>query len=231
MISLLQEWRAWIGVALISGCFSLPIAFEKLSKECRYLVFFNPYISFAFWLWLIINLALPAVLVWVLYSFSTKPEINMGLFTQSITFGLVFTALVNAYVDTGFFGVDIKALYEFFIKRIYKLIAARQIGRAAAFWTDFTADLSQTNQPIAPGLDYLENYFEYDPSLTTDEKATYQRQLEQVRAQPSRPEQAKALKGLASLVRRKHLPKLLQRLGCSDRFRNQYFLKQKAPGS
>jgi hypothetical protein len=175
-----------------------------------------------------VNLTLPAVLVWLLYSFSAKPEINVSLFTQSITFGLVFTALVNSYVDTGFFGVDIKALYEFFIQIIYELIAAKQIRRSAAFWTDFTTDLTQTNHSLEPGLDFLENYFKIDPSLTADEKATYQNQLEQVRTQPTRQAQVMALKS-TMVIRRRDLPEVLQRLGCSDRFRNQYFPSQKPP--
>ena len=230
MISLLQEWQAWIGVALIAGCFNLPIAFKKISEKCRSLVFFNPYTSFAFWLWLVLNLALPAALVWKLYSFSAKPEINGDLVIQSIALGLVFTALINAYVDTGFFGLDIKTFYESFIQQIYDLIAARQVGRATAFWTDFTADLSQMSQPIAPGLNYLENYFRIDPSLTPAEKETRKKELEQVRAQTSRQEQVDQLEPVMKWVRRKDLPELLQRLGCSDQFRARYFPKQKAPG-
>ncbi len=223
-MTLLLAWWPWILVALIPGIFNVLVAYKRLDKECQFYPFFRPYQSFGFWIWLLINLILPALTFWMLYSVATKPAINPDLVTKAIVLGLVFTALVNAYVDTGFFGVDLKQFYSFLTGLAYGPIAAGQNLRSTNFWIDFQTELSQGNQNLEEILDFLEEYLLNDVSLTVEDKQNYQKQIAQARTVTPRREQVKIIKSLM-FIRRRDLPTVLKRFGCSDAFLHHYFGK------
>jgi hypothetical protein len=219
-----RGWFPWIGLALISSLISLAVASRKLYRDCQALPFFNPFGLIGVWWWVIVHLALPAACFWLLYSLSAQPEINVDLFTKAIGFGLVFTALVNAYVDTGFYGIPLDAFYAFLTKLAYDQIAASQTEKSAAFWTDVENELLQNPAQMAQGLNpYLKNYFENDVSLSQEEKNSRLSEIEQALLLTSRDEMIAVTMRLLKNIRRRDLPQALKRFNCGDQLLTHYF--------
>ncbi len=225
MIDFVWGWRDWIAVALISSALNLLVAYGHFHKRCRYLPFLNPWSTLGVWWWFIVQLALPGAAFWFLYSLSSRPPINFDLVTKAITFGLVFTALAHAYVDTGFFGVNIKDFYTVLTEIAYKQIAASQTRNTAAFWTDFQQTLTKGNQDLFAGLDYLRNYFSKDVSLDEQTKQSYISRINDVQELSSRAEQVIAITSLLD-VRRKDLPEILRRFQISEALYRSYSAKK-----
>ncbi len=89
---------------------------------------------------------------------------------------------------------------------------------------DFQTELSQGNQNLEEILDFLEEYLLNDVSLTAADKQNYQQQIAQARTVTPRREQVKIIKSLM-FIRRRDLPNVLKRFGCSDGFLKRYFGK------
>lgn len=93
-------------------------------------------------------------------------------------------------------------------------IAASQTRKTAEFLTDFKQELNQAKpEAIDAGLDYLEEYFRGDVSLTLQEKRNYLERIEHMRTLASGDLQTEAIKSLME-IRRQDLPKVLERFGC-----------------
>lgn len=214
-MSVLLEWLPWIVIALVPGLFNILVAFRQLDDDCKFLPFFEPWKSLGVWWWSLVQLALPAIAFWLIFNLTAKPRITFELVTLAIAFGLGFISIFNSYVETGFFNFDIKAIYSGFVGFAYDLIAAGQTRKAAAFWTAFENELNQSGTNVNQGLDYLENYFVIDPSLTLQEKKDAQEKLDQVRVKSTRSEQAEAIRSLLT-VRRNDLPEVLWQFGCGE---------------
>jgi len=222
LIDWLQPWKPYIAIALVSGVVNLPIAINKLHKKCEALPFFKPFRTSAYWAWILVNLVLPVPVFWLFFSLSTKPTVDVYLVMKAFTFGLVFTALANARVDTGYAGVNIDKIYNFLTQLIYDRIAFSQTRETAEFWADFEADLNQNYIDVNAGLNYLENYFHIDPSLDEAAKQAYQARIDRVRQISTRAEQAKEIKTLSKEIRRGDLFKVLERFKCDSTFVKKY---------
>jgi hypothetical protein len=220
----LQPWGSHIAIALLAGLINLPITIKKLLNKCEALPFFKPLRTIAFLWWILVNLALPAIVFWLFYSLSNKPAVDRDLVMKAITFGLIFTALANARVDTGFTGINIEKIYNYLTQFTYDRIAASQTRETAAFWTDFENDLNQYQPDVSEGLNYLENYFLGDVSLDEAAKQEYQTRIDRARQISDRVEQIKSIRNLI-VIRRRDLPEALKRFKCSSAFLDEYLPK------
>lgn len=224
-MSELFKWLPWILVALIPGLLNLLVAFKQLADDCKFLPFFEPEKTPGVWIWAIAQLAFPSVLFWLTDSFYLQPEINFSLIGRTIGFGLGFITIMNARTETGFFTLDIKTFYTRIVRLAYDLIAAQETARTAGFWVDVEQELLKKITDFTDGLNFLENYFKRDVSLSPEQIEDRQRKLEEARIKPLKSEQVKAIVALMD-VRRMDLPSLLHRFGFSDEFMKKYF-KQK----
>lgn len=215
-----MNFLPWILVALIPGCFNVPVAFKQLIEDCKFLPFFEPYKIPGVWFWAIAQFALPCLVFWFM-TLRTLPLINFELVGEAVLFGVGFITLMNTRTDTGFFRLDIKTFYARLVGIAYDLIASHETRRTAAFWTDVEQDLNEDLQ-LVPGLNFLENYFKVDVSLSAAQKELRQKKVEDVRKKRSQSEQVKAILALMD-VRRADLPDVLRRFGCSDDLLKAYF--------
>ncbi|MDX2097321.1 MAG: hypothetical protein SFW36_06050 [Leptolyngbyaceae cyanobacterium bins.59] len=220
----MNEWLKlwpWVIVALIPGEINLMVAFKQLADDCKFLPFFEPYQSWGVWWWSLVQLASPSLLFWMMANLGSKPAIDYDLITQAIGFGIGFVTVLNSRTDTGFFTLNLKIVYARFVAVAYALIASKETRRTAAFWTDVERQLNLATD-LSEGLDFLENYFRTDVSLTPEEKANRQQRLVEVRQKASRPEQAEAILALMD-VRRRDLPDVLQRFQATPELLKKYF--------
>lgn len=121
MQSWFVEWLPVLLVALLSGVFNLIVAYAKFDRDIRS-PFFRPLKSIGFWLWLLLQLAIPGIIFWMIYGPTIKTipaanpkdlpahEITIDLITKAITLGIGFTAFVNSKIDLGFAGLSLHDL-------------------------------------------------------------------------------------------------------------------------
>jgi hypothetical protein len=216
------EWLPWIAVALIPGVFNLVVALRELEERCKFLPFFEPYKHPGVWLWAIVQFTFPVALFWVTVFLPTRPPITLKLVSWAIAFGLGFVTLLNARTEIGAHTYHFKSLYAYFIGIAYDMIADSQTRRAAEFWTD-VEDALTLSPALSEGLDFLENYFASDVSLSPEETESYRQRLIVARVQTTGAEQARVVKTLIKEVRRQDLPYVLQRFEGAIAPLNQYF--------
>ncbi|WP_107667845.1 hypothetical protein [Cyanothece sp. BG0011] len=58
----------YVILAIISGCINAFVAWQKLQKRCRYFLFYQPLKTVIFWIWLLMQIVIPAVFsgLWLL---------------------------------------------------------------------------------------------------------------------------------------------------------------------
>lgn len=216
------HWLPWVAVALIPGVFNLVVAVGELEERCKFLPFFEPYRHPGVWLWAFVQFTFPVALFWVTVFLPTPPPIDLKLVSWAIAFGLSFVTLLNARTEIGARTYHFKSLYAYFVGIAYDTIADSQTRRAADFWTDVEDALTVCSD-LGEGLDFVENYFASDVSLTIEETDSYRDRLIQARQQKPGAEQAKATKTLIKEVRRQDLPYVLKRFDCTADLLDRYF--------
>lgn len=217
-----HDWLPWIIVAAVPGVFNLAVAVRELEERCKFLPFFEPYKNPGVWLWAIVQFTFPSAVFWLTVFLPERPPITPKLISWAIAFGLTFVTLLNARTEIGSRTYHFKSLYSYFISIAYEMIADSQTRRAAAFWTD-VEDALTASPDLNEGLDYLENYFASDISLTVQEADGYRDRLAQARTKSSGDEQAKATKTLIKEVRRQDLAYVLLRFEGIEGLVDKYF--------
>lgn len=230
MQSWFTEWLPVIGVALLSGVFNLIIAYTKFDRDIRS-PFFTPWKSLGFWLWLLLQLAIPAMIFWFIYGSTVKAipsptdskiithEITTDLVTKAITVGIGFTAFVNANIDLGFAGVPLDKFSAILTQLTYQIIAHKQTRKLSDFTTDLELELKQPSINLSAGLNYLKNYFQNDFALKRNpiEQQLILDRIIQANINPQ---------GIPSLileVRSRDVLTVLKRFGCPDPFCKKHF--------
>jgi hypothetical protein len=218
-----MDWLPWLSVLALPGLINVAVAFKQLADDCKFLPFFEPFKTGGVWVWAAAQFLFPCFLFWMTTSMAVRPTVDWNLVSQALGFGVGFITLMNARTDTGFFTLDIKIVYARLIRVAYALIASKETGRTAIFWTDVERVLNLCPD-LTDGIDFLENYFRNDVSLTAEQKNSRQEKLDAVLKKSSRADQAEAILALMD-VRRTDLPNLLLRFGCSSDFLKKYFPK------
>lgn len=227
MKKLLIEWLPYIGIAILPGIVNIIAAWQELNKQCRFLPFFKPHKSFGFWIWLLLQFTAPILLFVTVSSLTSKPTINLKLVFEALGLGVGFVVVLNAKTEVGNLSFGLKPVYNFFIEIAYDLIADKQTGNTASFWTAFEKELNESGTNIGAGLNYLKNYFTSDISLKQKPKELEEKlnKLDQVQRKTPQKEQVKEIKSLIEMnVRRNDLTKVLKNFGCSQELINSLLL-------
>lgn len=206
--------------ALLAGVFNLPVALEKLRETCKGLLFLEPLRSPGFWLWLAAQLLFPAAAFWLWITdfWQVAPTIDSLLFVKAIGAGISFTAFLNARTETGFLTLDIKSIYNGFIRLGFELIAAQETRRTKNFLRALEQELQQPYINRDEGLRDLRAYFSVDIALTPTERQQFLSSIDQVLDIGSLQDQIEVVQSLLPEVRQIDLVDALRRFQCSDRF-------------
>jgi hypothetical protein len=226
------EWGAVLGVALLSGVFNLIVAYAKFNRDIRS-PFFSPLKSIGFWLWLILQLSIPAIVFWIIYGPTIKAipnpatntithEVNLDLITKAITLGIGLTAFINSKIDLGFAGLSLSDVSSYLTQTIYGIIARKHSGKLAKFASDLESELARSPVKYNDGFKYLRNYFQYDFALKWN-PTEQQKLLDRITQAGTDPE---AITSLILEVRSRDITEALLRFGCRDAFLKSYFPKQ-----
>ncbi len=206
--------------ALVAGVFNLPVALEKLQETCKGLLFLEPLKSPGFWFWLAAQLLFPAAvfLLWVTNFFQEQPAIDSMLFTKAVGAGISFTAFLNARTETGFLTLDMKSIYNGFIRLGFELIAAQETRRTKNFLRALEQELQQPSADLTEGLRDLRAYFSVDISLTTIERDKFLQSIDRAIETEQTTEKIAVVESLLPEVRQQDLVDSLRRFRCTDAF-------------
>jgi hypothetical protein len=224
MIAWIVEWWPWILSVLLSGIFNLLVAYRKLYRDCRS-PFFNPWCSWGFWLWVLVQMFLPGLIFYFYAKISSKPTVDFSLYWTAILVGFFFTVFVNANADLGFTSFSIDKLEIFLNKLAYDLIAAEQTGKITDFKIDLDREMLQNQIGLNEGLNWLKEYFASDIALSREELNKRIEEVDRALAKSTNEEKARAAIALVLWVRRKDYLRMLKRFKCSDEFIKTYFPK------
>jgi hypothetical protein len=212
MMSFLSEWLPWIPLILLCGAINAIVAYQKLYRDAKS-PFFQPWKIFGFYLWFLIQLALPGLFFWFYSKLSTKPAVNPELFLTSIAIGFFFTLFVNSNSDLGFVSFSIDKHYQFLNQLAYNKIADAQTGKITRFKQALTEHFVSSPNAVKPAIEYLQLYVDSDLSLKFEEETRkqYQKELEAVLQRPDPVNRAKATVGIVQkILRRRDYPDWLQ---------------------
>jgi hypothetical protein len=205
MMSFLSEWLPWILLILLCGAINAIVAYQKLYRDAKS-PFFQPWRIFGFYLWFLIQLALPGAFFWFYTKLSTKPAINPELFLTSIAIGFFFMLFVNSNSDLGFVSFSIDKYYQFLNLLAYNQIAASQTGKITRFKQALQEHFVNSPNSVKPAIEYLQLYVDSDISLKFEEETRkeYQKQLEAILQQSDPFSRAKATIGIVQKILRRH---------------------------
>jgi hypothetical protein len=219
----IAQWWPWIPPILLSGIFNLLVAYQKLYRDCRS-PFFNPWLSFGFWFWVMVQLGLPALVFCFYGKISSKPTVDFSLYWTAILVGFFFTVFVNADADLGFTNFPVDKIYSFLTGLAYGKIASEQTGKLANFRADLREELLQNSTYLNEGLSYLKDYFQSDFAVNNPkEQSELIAQVARALAQSTDLEKANEAISLILRVRRKDCPQVCRRFSCSQKFLQDYF--------
>jgi hypothetical protein len=218
------EWWPYILPVLLSGIVNFFVAYQKLYRDFRS-PFFNPWISFGFWFWGIIQIGLPALVFFFYGKISEKPTVDFPLYWTAILVGFFFTLFVNANADLGFINISIDKLYSSLNDWAEDMISSGQTGKLADFTTDLTRELEGKFTNLDEGLTWLKNYFQSDFVLkkNPNELSKLESEIDRAFQQSTPPDKATAAVSLILKVRPKDCPQACKRFGCSQKFLQKYF--------
>jgi hypothetical protein len=165
----LQDWLPWLQVLFACGLINVIIAYQKFYERARS-PFFKPWRFFGFYLWLLIEMILPAGFFWFYGKIFTKPTITPELYVNAISAGFFFTLLVNSNSDLGFVSFSIDKWYGRMQQLVDNRIAAKQTSKITRFKRELRQHLLQNPMLIPEALGYLKDYVESDISQKRDEQ-------------------------------------------------------------
>jgi hypothetical protein len=220
------DWLLIGLAALISGVFNLSVALKQFRTISKDLIFFEPVRSVGFWVWVGVQMALPAIafLLWVTDFFESQPDIEFMLFLEAVGVGVGFTAFLNARTETGFLTIDIQSMYEGLSRFGFELIAKRETLRTSRFWRALEIELKKPYITLDQGLQYLQAYFEGDISLKLPERLAEQEKLLMTVDQALKldahhiEEKIDLISSLLRNVRQDDIIRLLKDFRCNDGF-------------
>ncbi|MEB3293307.1 MAG: hypothetical protein VKJ24_09095 [Synechococcales bacterium] len=226
----LGNWLPWIIAALFAGCLNLPVAYQKLYRDCRSPLF-NPWKSLGFYFWVIMQIALPALVFWLVAREAGKvpthaPEkatVELATYFWAAAIGFFFTVFVNANADLGFFNFPMDKFYAFVTKLAYDRIAAEETGRWTRFEIALLDQLKTSSATLERGLLGLRRYFINDNAYKNDESERQKRldECDRARNETNLDQQLDAILALLIHIRRQDLRDRLRDFGCSDAFLTQ----------
>jgi hypothetical protein len=223
---------------LTPGVVNAINSYYKLDRDCSRLPFFNPWKASGFWLWLTLQVSLPSLIFY--WKFSSS-DISAEAWFRAVGFGLGFIALLNSTTQFGSLNINIKFLYDLFVRFAYSIIDNHERSRSASFWSELEHELEGCNDTgINAGLGYLREYILADitPEVHTptaikkrNQKSSVQDSIKEVEAIQSKylaqhySDKASSIVGLIKQnVKRRDLLAMLQKFGCSKTYDSYHMI-------
>ena len=214
--------------ASISGCINALIAWHKLEKRCRYLLFYQPLKTFIFWIWLLMQILIPAVFFWfmVIKACPEKPHIDVGLITNVLVYGIFFQLFSDTTEKLGITPVNVIIPLTWFDSFFYQKLLSKERVRSSIFWNNLAQELTNITD-LSPGINYLKReYFdEIFFNQNVQEYQYFQNKLAEISQENDINRKCEQLMSTCfkGIIPRQDLREVLKQFPLSDDFIDEYF--------
>jgi hypothetical protein len=217
----------YVILAIISGCINAFVAWQKLQKRCRYFLFYQPLKTVIFWIWLLMQIVIPAVFFWfmVIEVCSEKPSLNIQLITDVLVYGIFFQVFSDTTETLGITAVNVIIPLTWFDRFFYDEVKAKQRRQITDFWHDLRQELKQKTD-LSSGINYLkDDYFDRLFLGTEQEYQYFQNKLAEIKQESDINLQSKELISTCfkGIIPRQDLPEILKKFNLSQNFIHHYF--------
>ncbi|MDJ0508137.1 MAG: hypothetical protein QNJ64_02605 [Crocosphaera sp.] len=214
----------YIALGIGTGIIHAINAREKLEKKFRIYIFFQPFKTFIFWVWLSIQILIPAVIYWWIFikTCPEKPNIDCYFILKVIIYGISFSSLLTNIETQALIPVNVSIIVNRVDRLLEKFLQKKQLTKTANFWDSLEKEMKQL-EDLSPGIKYLKDYYFYVKynSINKEKYQYFKNKLEKI-AQNKNVEELIAI-CLKEIIPRQDLPEVLQQFHLSETFINQYF--------
>ncbi|MGK7880958.1 MAG: hypothetical protein AB4060_12785 [Crocosphaera sp.] len=211
-------------LALFPGIINAINAWEKLEKKFRIYIFFQPFKTFVFWVWLFIQILVPAVIYWWIFitTCPEKPNIDLYFVLKVVVYGISFSSLLTNIETQALIPVNVSIIINRVDRLLERVVQKKQLIKTANFWDSLEEEM-KTSEDLLKGIKYLkDNYFKVKYNSTNHEKYQYfKTQLEEITKNKNTEELVSTC--FKGIIPRQDLPEVLKKFKISDEFINKYF--------
>lgn len=217
----------YIVLAFIAGCINAFVAWQKLKKRCRYFLFYKPFKTVIFWIWLLIQILIPAVFFWfmVIEVCPEKPSLDIQLMTDVLVYGIFFQVFSDTTETLGITAINVIIPLTWFDRLFYDEVKEKERRNISNFWHNLRQKLEQQTD-LSSGINYLkDDYFDRIFLGTEQEYQYFQNKLGEIKQENNINIQSKELVSTCfkGIIPRKDLPEVLRQFNLPDEFIDQYF--------
>lgn len=226
----IQTLIPYIILAFIPGIMNAINAWEKLEKKCRIYIFFKPFKTIIFWVWLFIQILVPAVIYWWIFiqTCTEKPNIDLDFILKVVVYGISFSSLLTNIETQALIPVNVSIIVDRVDSLLVRFLQKTQLTKTANFWKSLEEEITKTEkQNLLSGLEYLEDsyfYVKYN-NINKEKYQDFQNKLTEIKQQNDITLQSKELVSTCfkGIIPRRDLPDVLKQFNLSQNFINHYF--------
>lgn len=218
----------YIILGIIPGIIHAYNAWLKFKQKCRFYIFFQTQKTKLFWVWLFVQIFIPALIYWWIFITNCveKPNINPSFFFKVVIYGICFSSLFTNIEKMALIPVNLSILVDWINDLLEDDLRSKEGEKTAKFWSNLEKELKNLNpKDLLEGLDYLENHYFVPTSYKKEECTELQNRLSEVQQEKDRKGKCKKLVGkcFKGIISRQRLPGVLEEFNISDEFINKYF--------
>lgn len=215
-------WYIILGIS--TGIINAINAWDKLEKKCRIYIFFQPFKTFIFWVWLFIQILVPAVIYWWIFikTCPEKPNIDLSFILKVVIYGISFSSLLTNIETQALIPVNVSIIVNRVDRLLEKFLQKTQLTKTANFWDSLEKEMEKL-QDLSPGIKYLKDYYFYVKynKINREKYQYFKNKLEEIAQNNNVGELIATC--LKEIIPRQDLPEVLKQFNVPDTFVNKYF--------
>lgn len=218
----------YISLGIIPGIINAYNAWQKFKQKCRYYIFFQPLKTFLFWVWLLIQILVPALIYWWIFITTCvdKPNINLNFFFKVFIYGICFSSLFTNIEKMALIPVNLSILVDWINNLLEDDLRSKERVKTANFWSNLEKGLQKLKpRDLSEGLDYLKNHYFVPPLYEKEECTKLQNRLSEVLQERDRKSKCERLvdKCFKGIIPRQDLPEVLEKFNFAPELINKCF--------
>ncbi len=220
----------YIILGIITGIINAWNAWQKLKQKCRYYIFFQPLKTFLFWVWLLIQILVPALIYWWIFITTCveKPNINLNFFFKVVIYGICFSSLFTNIEKMALIPVNLSILVDWIDNLLQDKLRSKGRVKTANFWSDLETELKQLDlEHLSSKINHLKKHYFSEEFFNGNviEYQSFQNKLQEISDNKDKDTQCEKLISvcLKKMIPRQDLLEVLKQFKPSDEFMNKYY--------
>ncbi len=219
----------YVILGIFPGVIHFYNAWQKFKQKCRYYIFFQPLKTFLFWVWLLIQILVPALIYWWIFitTCEQKPNINLNFVFKVVIYGICFSSLFTNIERMALIPVNLSIVVDWVDNLLKDDLLSQERVKTANFWSNLEKQMKNLElDNLSSGINYLKRHY-FDQGFFNENLKEYQyfqNQLEEISQDLEKNTQCEKLISicLKEVIPRQDLPDVLKQFNLPDEFINIY---------